>query len=176
MIFLTGVWHKMLSAAVDFIFMPLSCQLRMSGCNVTGRRVKVERYSLPATTIHMRSYMTFPAFDFSIVSYTRLLFQLQDQYCFLLMKKQQIIHTFIWNKALGAFHLNTPPYYIAFGDSQLAGRWRAEKQLLTWLFKNFFSELCVHKQCSQCSSSCIETLVYYKQSFMLYWAFLVFQK
>ena len=37
------------------------------------------------------------------------------------------------------------------------------------------SELCVHKQSSQCSCSCVETLVIL-QAFMLYRAFLVFLK
>ena len=43
----------------------------------------MEHYSLPAKTIHAKSHMTFPAFDFSIISYMRLLFQLQCMYCFL---------------------------------------------------------------------------------------------
>ena len=66
-----------------------------SECSVTWRRVEVERYCLPATTIHAISHVTFPAFDFSIVSYIRLLFQLQGQYCFSLRTKQQIIRAFI---------------------------------------------------------------------------------
>jgi hypothetical protein len=47
--------------------------------------------------------------NFSIVSYMRILFQIQDQYCFSLTTKQQIIREFICNKALGAFHLYSPP-------------------------------------------------------------------
>ena len=46
-------------------------------------------YSLPAKTIHAISHVTFPAFDFSIVSYMRLLFQLQGQYCFIVFCQQQ---------------------------------------------------------------------------------------
>ena len=42
----------------------------------------VDRYCLLAKTIHAISHMTVPAFDFSIVSYMRLLFQLQGQYFF----------------------------------------------------------------------------------------------
>ena len=49
----------------------------ISECDVTLRRVKVEHYCLPTTTIHAISHVTFPAFDFSIVSYMRLLFQLK---------------------------------------------------------------------------------------------------
>ena len=64
--------------------------------------------SLPATTIYAISHVTFPAFDFIIVSYIRLLFQLQGQYCFSLTTKQQIIRVFIWNEAFGVVHLNCP--------------------------------------------------------------------
>ena len=48
-------------------------------------------YCLPATTINTRSHVTFTAFGFSFVSYMRLLFQLQGQYCFSLTTKHQII-------------------------------------------------------------------------------------
>ena len=48
----------------------------------------VESYCLPATTIHAITHVTFPAFDFSIASYMRLLFQLQGHYCFSLTTEQ----------------------------------------------------------------------------------------
>ena len=47
----------------------------------------MDHYCLSATTIHAISHVTFQAFDFSVVSYMRLLFQLQGQYCFSLMSK-----------------------------------------------------------------------------------------
>ena len=65
--------------------------------NLGDLRVKVEWYFLLAISIHAISHVTFPAFYFSIVSYMRLLFQLQIQYCFSLTTKQRIIHAFIWN-------------------------------------------------------------------------------
>ena len=61
-----------------------------------ARTVNVERYCLPATTIHEISHVTFLALDFSIVSYMRLLFQLQS-HGFSLMTKQQNIFAFMWN-------------------------------------------------------------------------------
>ena len=73
-----------------------SPEVLISECNVTWTTVKVkDRYCLPATTIHAISHLTFPAFDFSIVSYMRLLFQLQGQYSFSLMTKQWIIRAYI---------------------------------------------------------------------------------
>ena len=83
-----------------------SQEVSISECDVTWRTVKVDRYCLPATTTHAISHVTFPAFDFSIVSYMRLLFQLQGQYCFWLTTKQ----------AIGALHLNSPPCDVTFGD------------------------------------------------------------
>ena len=62
-------------------------------------------------------------------------------------------------------HWNSPPCYVAFGDrhfvTSLAGRQRAEQATAnTSCSQNvLFSKLCVHKQCSQCSSSCVETPV-----------------
>ena len=47
---------------------PASGEISISSCDVTWRTVKVDHYCLPATTIHARSLMTFPAFNFSIVS------------------------------------------------------------------------------------------------------------
>ena len=76
---------------------PASQKVSISECDVTWRRVKVEHYCPPATTIHLISHGTFPAFYFSIVSYMGLLFQLQGHYCFLLTTKQHIIRAFIWN-------------------------------------------------------------------------------
>ena len=61
-------------------------------------------YCLPVTTIHAVAHVTFPAFDFRIVSYMRLLFEHQGRYCFSLTTKQLIICAFAWNKALGAVH------------------------------------------------------------------------
>ena len=52
----------------------------ISECDVTWRTVKVDRYCLLATTIRVISHVTYPTFDFSTVSYMRLLFQLQGQY------------------------------------------------------------------------------------------------
>ena len=127
-----------------------------------GGGCKVERFCLPAITIHARSHMTFQACHFSIVSYMRLLFQLQGHHCFFLSTKQWIIRAFIWNSALEAFHLNCPSCYATWP----AWRQRAEKQLLMWVvFKKLFSKLCVHKQCSQCSCSCVETLVILQAKF-----------
>ena len=96
--------------------------------NMEELRVKVD-CCLPATTIHAISHITFPAFDFTIVSYMRLLFQLQGQYCFLLTTKQWIIYAFIWNYALWAVYLNCSPCYVAFGDRHfsLAERRRVEE-------------------------------------------------
>ena len=55
-----------------------SQEVAISECDVTWRRVKVDHYCLPAATIHAISHVTFPAFDFSVVSYMRVLFQLQN--------------------------------------------------------------------------------------------------
>ena len=106
-----------------------SREVSISESNVTFRKVKVDRYCLPATTIHAISHMTFPAFYFSIVSYMRLLFQLQGQYCFSLKTKLPIIRAFIWKEALGAVHLNSLPCSVAFRDRYfwLAGQHRAEE-------------------------------------------------
>ena len=68
-----------------------------SSIDLWMRLNKKDRYCLPATTIHTISHVTFLAFYFSTVSYMRLLFQLQGQYCFSLTTKQWIIHAFIWN-------------------------------------------------------------------------------
>ena len=57
---------------------PDSREVSVSECDVTWRRVEVERYCLPATTQRDIS-CDFSGFDFSIVSYMRLLFQLQGQ-------------------------------------------------------------------------------------------------
>ena len=105
--------------------------------------------------------MTFAAFDFSFVSYMKLLFQLQGQYCFSLRTKQWIICAFIWNYALGAVHLNPPPCYVASANRHysLAG-WR-RKHLQTYVVQKL--SLC--RQCSQCSSSCVETLVILRAKF-----------
>ena len=112
---------------------------------------KVDCYYFPATIIHVISHVTFLAFDFSIASYMRLLFQLQGQYWVSLTTKQWIIQTFIWNWALGAFHLNSPPCYVAFGNwhLSLAGWQRVEEtSAKVSCPKTLFSKLCVHKQCS----------------------------
>ena len=69
---------------------PASREVWVSECAVTWKRVKVEHYCNPATTIHAVSHVTFPAFDFSIVSYMRLLFQLQGQYCFSLTTNNKL--------------------------------------------------------------------------------------
>ena len=65
-------------------------------------------YCLPATTIRAISHMNFPSFDFSIVPYMSLLFQLQGQHGFLPTTRQQIMCAFTWNQALEAVHLNSP--------------------------------------------------------------------
>ena len=49
-----------------------SREVSNSECDVTWRRVKVDRYCLPVTTVHAISHVTFPAFDFSIVIYILL--------------------------------------------------------------------------------------------------------
>ena len=67
----------MLAVACSARRRPASGEESISEWDVTWRTVKVELL-------------------FSIVSYMRLLFQLQGQYCFSLMTKQQIIHAFIW--------------------------------------------------------------------------------
>ena len=64
----------------QLFFSSLMREVSISKCDITWRRVKVERYNLPATAIHARSHVTFPAFYFSIVCYMRLLFQLKGQY------------------------------------------------------------------------------------------------
>ena len=51
----------------------------------------MECYCLPAATINAISHVTFLVFDFSIVVYVRLLFQLQGQNCF--CKLTTFIHT-----------------------------------------------------------------------------------
>ena len=66
-----------------------------SGSSILSFPLCIWNFCLPATTIHARSHVTFPAFYFSIVSYMRLLFQLQGQYCFSLTTKQQIIRIYM---------------------------------------------------------------------------------
>ena len=72
-----------------------SREVSISKCDVTWRRVKVECYCLPATTIHARSHVTFPAFYFSTLSDMSLLFQLKGQYCLSQTTKQwSIVHLY----------------------------------------------------------------------------------
>ena len=99
--------------------------------------------------------MTFPAFDFSIVSYMRLLYQLQGQYCF--FANDKTIRGFIWSYALGRVHLNCPPCYVAFQDRHLslAGRQQVEETsanvscpktlfLVNSVYTNNVLNACVH--------------------------------
>ena len=58
---------EQLSSAVACSASHGSREVSISECDVTCRRVKVDRYGLPATTIHAISHVTFPAFYFSIV-------------------------------------------------------------------------------------------------------------
>ena len=69
-----------MNKSIDNIFYVDRVDCSVSRCygsreviSVTWRRVKVECYCLPATTLHAISHVTFPAFDFSIVSYMRFL-------------------------------------------------------------------------------------------------------
>ena len=75
-----------LNNVFEQLTLALACSA--SECDVTWRTVRVECYCLPAATINAISHVTFLVFDFSVVVYVRLLFQLQGQYCFSLMTKQ----------------------------------------------------------------------------------------
>ena len=73
------------------------------------------RSSYGGTTVnHAISHVTFLAFDFSIVSYMRFLFQLQGQYC------GTISGTFVWimllNERLTHIHWQKDPW-LHFGET-----------------------------------------------------------
>ena len=71
-------------------------------------------------------------------------------------------------QALGAFHLYSPPCYVTYRDRHFDWQDGCErKKLVKWVVQKpfFFSKLCVLKQSSQCSSSCVATLVILQAKF-----------
>ena len=93
----------------------------------------------------MISHVTFTAFDFSIVSHMKLLFQLQGQYCFSLTTKQWIILHSYGTKLQERSTLTVLQVtsHSEIDTSPLAGWWRVEEISANMSCpKTFFFLLC----------------------------------